>query len=127
MTMPGVKKKRLVIEDEPDIQTLISHRLSAMGYETLVASDGQMGLNMARKEVPDLILLDLMLPKIDGFKVCRMLKFDKTCEHIPIIIFSSRCAEADRKLAEQVGANAFLAKPFEWEVFTALTKKHLLS
>ncbi|HOW88598.1 MAG TPA: response regulator [Candidatus Omnitrophota bacterium] len=127
MTIPGAKKKILVIEDEPDIQILVTHRLSAMGYETLVASDGQAGLTMARKEVPDLILLDLMLPKIDGFKVCRMLKFDKTCENIPIIVFSSRCSEADRKLVEQVGANAFLAKPFEWETFTALIKKFVLS
>jgi DNA-binding response OmpR family regulator len=126
MSLPGTKKKILIIEDEPDIQVLVSHRLIAMGFETLAAADGQMGLDLARKEVPDLILLDLMLPKIDGFKVCRMLKFDKACENIPIIIFSSRCSEADRKLAEQVGANAFLAKPFEWEAFTALIKKYVL-
>jgi DNA-binding response OmpR family regulator len=126
MSLPGTKKKILIIEDEPDIQVLVSHRLIAMGFETLAAADGQMGLDLARKEVPDLILLDLMLPKIDGFKVCRMLKFDKACENIPIIIFSSRCYEADRKLAEQVGANAFLAKPFEWEAFTALIKKYVL-
>ncbi len=126
MAMPSAKKKILIIEDEPDIQTLVSHRLTAMGFETLAATDGQMGLNLARKEVPDLILLDLMLPKIDGFKVCRMLKFDKACEHIPVIVFSSRCSETDRKLVEKVGANAFLAKPFEWEVFTALVKKFVL-
>ena len=125
--MHGAKKRILVIEDEPDIRMLITHRLSAMGYETLGASDGQMGLNLARKEVPDMILLDIMLPKIDGYKVCRMLKFDKTCEHIPVIIFSSRCSEADKKLAEKVGANAFLAKPFDWEVFSALVKKLILS
>lgn len=112
-----MKKKILIVDDEPDIRLLVAARLNAMGFDTVTAADGQEGLNLARKESPDLILLDLMLPFLDGYKVCRMLKFDKTYEHIPIVIFSSKGSDADKKLASEVGANAFLTKPFDQTVF----------
>jgi DNA-binding response OmpR family regulator len=70
-------------------------------------------LDKARKENPDLIILDLMLPKIDGYKVCRMLKFDEKYKNIPVIIFTARAQEEDKKLGQDVGADAYLTKPFE--------------
>ena len=120
-----MKKKILLVDDEPEIQVIISSRLTAAGYDVVIAKDGQEGLNMARSESPDAILLDLMIPKIDGFKVCRMLKFDKNFENIPVIIFSARGSEADKKLAEQVGANAYLVKPFNLELFAETIQRLL--
>ncbi|MDD5225996.1 MAG: response regulator [Candidatus Omnitrophica bacterium] len=118
-----MKKKILVVDDEPDIQTIVGGRLTALGFEVLMAKDGQEGLNLARKESPDVILLDLMLPKLDGFKVCRMLKFDKAFENIPIIIFSAKGSDADKKLATQSGADAYMVKPFDLNLFTQTIQK----
>ena len=112
-----MKKKILLVDDEPEIQVIIRSRLTAAGYDVIIAQDGQEGLDMARSEAPDAVLLDLMIPKLDGFKVCRMLKFDKAFENIPVIIFSARGSDADKKMAEQVGANAYMVKPFNLEVF----------
>lgn len=118
-----MKKRILLVDDEPDIQTIVGARLATLGFEVLIAKDGQEGLDLARKEFPDAILLDLMLPKIDGYKVCRMLKFDKTFENIPVIIFSAKGSDADKKLAEQVGADAYLVKPFDFKLFTQTIQK----
>lgn len=120
-----MKKKILVVDDEPDIQTIVSSRLASMGFEVLCARDGQEGLDLARKESPDAILLDLMLPKLDGYKVCRMLKFDKAFENIPVIIFSAKGSDEDKKLAEQVGADAYLVKPFDMKTFTQTIQRLL--
>jgi DNA-binding response OmpR family regulator len=118
-----MKKKILLVDDEPDIQTIVGGRLTALGFEVMMAKDGQEGLDLARKEAPDLIVLDLMLPKLDGYKVCRMLKFDKTYENIPIIIFSAKGSDADKKLATQAGANAYMVKPFDLNLFTQTIQK----
>ena len=111
------------MDDEPNIQTIVSARLRVMGFEVLIAGDGQEGLDLARKEFPDAIVLDLMLPKLDGYKVCRMLKFDKAYENIPVIIFSARGSDADKKLAEQAGADAYMVKPFDLNLFTQTLQK----
>ena len=107
------QKKILIIDDEPDILELLCLRLEANNYEVISASDGQKGLDKARNENPDLIILDLMLPRIDGYKVCRMLKFDERFKNIPIILFTARTQEADMKLGQEVGADAYITKPFE--------------
>ncbi len=107
------KKKILIIDDEPDILELLVLRLEANGYEVTSATDGQKGLDKARNENPDLIILDLMLPSIDGYKVCRMLKFDERFKKIPIVLFTARTQEADMKLGQEVGADAYITKPFE--------------
>jgi len=113
-------KKILVVDDEKELVEMIKMRLEASGYEVIPAYDGQEALEKARKEKPDLIVLDLMLPKIDGYKVCRMLKFDEKYKHIPIIMFTARAQEEDKKLGEEVGADAYITKPFESQ---ALLKK----
>ncbi len=107
------KKRLLLVEDEMDLAEMVKMRLEANSYDVLTAYDGQEALDKARKEKPDLIILDLMLPKIDGYKVCRMLKFDEKYKAIPIIMFTARAQEADKKLAEEVGADAYITKPFE--------------
>ncbi|MCX5751634.1 MAG: response regulator [Candidatus Saganbacteria bacterium] len=107
------RKKILVVDDEADIVDLLTLRLEGEGFEVISAGDGNAGLDKARREKPDLIILDLMLPKIDGYRVCRLLKFDEKYKNIPIIMFTARGQDEDRKLGEEVGADAYLVKPFD--------------
>jgi DNA-binding response OmpR family regulator len=107
------EKRILIVEDEKDLVEILTVRLEASGYQVIPAYDGQEGLDKAKKEKPDLIILDLMLPKMDGFKVCRLLKFDEKYKKIPIIMFTARAQEQDKKLGEEVGADAYIVKPFE--------------
>jgi DNA-binding response OmpR family regulator len=107
------KKKILLVEDEKDMAYAVTLQLEAKGYEVITASDGREGLEKARMKKPDLIILDLMLPKIDGYKVCRMLKFDSKYKDIPIIIFTARAQDSDKNTGKEVGADAYITKPFE--------------
>jgi len=110
------KKKILLVDDERDLVETLSFRLEAAEYEVDKAYDGQEGLDKARSVNPDLIILDLMLPRIDGYKVCRMLKFDDKFKKIPIILFTARAQDTDKKMGEEVGADAYITKPFEPKV-----------
>lgn len=103
-------KKALVIEDNPVYAKIIEKRLASDGFAIVITHDGLTGFNLVRKIRPDIIILDLMLPTMDGHKICRLLKFDKTCKDIPIVILTSRDTEADAELAEYSRADAFLAK-----------------
>ena len=107
--MPG---KILVVDDEEDIATALSIRLKAMGFDVILAHDGMTALTKAREEKPDLILLDIMLPKLDGYKVCRILKFDEKYRHIPIIMITAKVSESDIKMGAEVGADSYIVKPF---------------
>jgi DNA-binding response OmpR family regulator len=100
----------LVVEDNPAFTRIVEARLEKGGYTVVMAADGLNGYAMARKLSPDLILLDLMLPDLDGHKVCRLIKFDANLRRIPIVIFTSRDSEYDRKLAKSSRADAFVAK-----------------
>jgi len=119
------KKKILLVDDEVELVELVKIRLEANGYEVITAFDGNQALDKAKKEMPDLIILDLMLPKIDGYKVCRMLKFDEKYKHIPIIMFTARALEADQKIGLEVGANDYIIKPFEPEILLSKIKNFL--
>ena len=118
-------KKILIIDDEPQLVDMLKIRLESNNFGVIAAYDGQEGLEKARKEKPDLIILDLMLPKIDGYKVCRMLKFDNEYKNIPIILVTSRSQESDKKMGEEVGADAYITKPFEPQVLLKSIKKLL--
>jgi len=107
------KKRILLVDDEEDLRKILKFRLEATGYDVSEAADGQEGLNKARSDSPDLIILDLMLPKIDGFKICRMLKFDEKYKHIPVIMFTARAQEKDKEIGKEMGADAYITKPFE--------------
>lgn len=120
-----LKKKILIVEDEATLVELMKIRLEANGFDVISAYDGQQGLEMARGEMPDLIILDLMLPKIDGYKVCRMLKFDDKYKNIPVIMFTARAQDSDRKLGEEVGADAYIIKPFEPEILLSKIRELL--
>ena len=107
------KKKILLVDDERDLVETLRFRLEANDYEVTPAYDGQEGLNKAREVNPDLIILDLMLPKMDGYKVCRMLKFDEKYKKIPIIMFTARAQDSDKEMGKEVGADAYITKPFD--------------
>lgn len=107
------KKRILLIDDETALVEMVKIRLEANNYEVITAHDGNEVLDKARKEKPDLIILDLMLPKMDGYKVCRLLKFDEKYKQIPIILFTARAQESDKITGEEVGADAYITKPFE--------------
>jgi len=117
-------KKILVVDDELDVQSILSFRLEINGYSVIVASDGEEGLEKIKKENPDLVLLDLMLPKMNGFEICRMVKFDDRLKGLPIIILSALDKEEDKKKALDSGADAYFLKPFDLEGL--LTKIKLL-
>ncbi|MDD5005485.1 MAG: response regulator [Candidatus Omnitrophica bacterium] len=116
-------KKILVVDDEVQLVDMMKLRLEANNYDVIAAYDGQEGLDKARKEKPDLIILDLMLPKIDGYKVCRMLKFDEKYKKIPIIMFTARAQAEDEKVGMEVGADAYVTKPFEPQVLLGKIKE----
>jgi len=120
------KKRILIVDDEEDILNVLRFRLEANNYEVLSASDGQEGLNKARFEKPDLIILDLMLPKLDGYKVCRMLKFDENYKSIPIIIFTASAQKKDEEFDMEMGADAYITKPFEPAILLGKMKELLM-
>jgi len=113
------KAKVLIVDDESELVEMLSLRLEANNYQAISASDGQEGLDKARVENPDLIILDVMLPKIDGYKVCRMLKFDDKYKQIPVILFTARVQASDIKLGADAGADAYITKPFEPDILLA--------
>ena len=110
------KKRILLVEDERDMSRVTSVVLEANGYEVITAYDGQEALQKARSEGPDLIILDLMLPKLDGYKVCRMLKYDDRYKNIPILMLTARAQDSDKKTGEEVGTDAYIVKPFRVNV-----------
>jgi len=119
------KKKILLVDDEKDLVETVTFRLEAAGYEVVPAYDGQEGFEKAKSEKPDLIILDLMLPKMDGYKVCRMLNFDGKYKKIPILMFTARAQESDKKIGEEVGANDYITKPFEPQALLGKIKELL--
>ncbi len=119
------KKRILLVDDEKDLVEMVKMRLEASGYEIIPAYDGQEALEKARSEKPDLIILDIMLPKMDGYKVCRMLKFDEKYKKIPIIMFTARAQESDKETGEEVGADGYIIKPFEPEILLSKIQEFL--
>ena len=109
-------KRILVVDDEEGIVKVVKMYLEHHRYEVITANDGQEGLEKAKTEKPDLIILDLMLPKINGYKVCGLLKKDSKYAKTPIVLFTAKTQEKDVKLGEEVGADAYITKPFEPEV-----------
>lgn len=120
-----MQKKILLIEDYPHIVEVLRVRLSNAGYDVIVAFDGQEGLRLARTEKPDLIILDVMLPKMNGYKLCRLIKFDGRYKHIPIFMLTSRRRQADKELGLSTGADEYLVKPYEPHELIKLINKYL--
>lgn len=111
-TMISESATILIVEDEQDIRELLAYNLEKEGYATVQAADGKEGLELARSRKPDLILLDLMLPKMDGLAVCRELERDSGTVRIPIIMLTARGEDVDRILGFELGADDYVVKPF---------------
>ena len=106
-------KTILLVDDEPDLLESLAIRFKASGYNVLTAVDGLDALQKARTLSPNLIILDLMLPKMDGYKVARLLKFDNRYCHIPILILSARGQDLDKEMGKNAGADDYMVKPFD--------------
>jgi two-component system phosphate regulon response regulator PhoB len=107
-----MKPKILVVDDEPDAVELIEFNLKAAGFDVVTANDGAEALKKARQVLPQLILLDLMLPEVDGLEVCKILRRDPQTQAIPIIMVTAKAAEIDRVLGLELGADDYVTKPF---------------
>jgi two-component system alkaline phosphatase synthesis response regulator PhoP len=115
--------KILIIEDEQKLAHMLDLELKHAGYEILLAQDGLSGLQTARDERPRLILLDIMLPQLDGYHICRMLKFDKSTQDIPIIVLTALSGQESKDKAKEVKADHYLTKPFEPQDLLAVIQK----
>ena len=102
----------LVVEDQKDLRDLVQRCLSGEGFDVIVTGDGQSGLSIAKEHRPDLVVLDLTLPGMDGLDVCRELRRDAQAGRLPVIVLSARGSEADRVLGLDIGADDYLTKPF---------------
>ena len=119
-------EKILLIEDEPAIRELVRLVLSDAGYSHIYESgDGVEGLALAKKYSPDLILLDLMLPGMDGLTVCRKLKADPECAHIPVVMLTAKSEESDVVLGLEMGASDYVTKPFSRKILAARVRAQL--
>jgi len=103
-------KKILIIEDEKNFALALSELLKVEGFDVAVAENGLDGLQEIKANPVDLVILDVMMPKIDGYKVCRLIKFDKKYKSIPVILLTARCQDEDIAIGEQCGANAYILK-----------------
>lgn len=111
-SMHNSKFKVLVVDDEDDAVELIAYNLKTSGFDVIKASDGEEALRKARAVRPDVIVLDIMMPAVDGLEVCKILRRDGATAHIPIIMVTARAAEIDRVLGLELGADDYVTKPF---------------
>lgn len=107
-----VKPKILVVDDEPEAVELLEFNLKQAGYVVSTAGDGAEALKRARTQTPDMIVLDVMLPEMDGFEICKSLRLDSSTAKVPIIMLTAKAAEIDRVLGLELGADDYLTKPF---------------
>jgi two-component system alkaline phosphatase synthesis response regulator PhoP len=104
--------KVLVVDDEEYIQHILNFSFGAEGYDVLTASDGQEAIAKAKSDKPDVIVLDIMMPKMDGYEACKKLKSDPQTKNIPVILLTAKGRDVDRKLGAEVGADDYVVKPF---------------
>ena len=108
----GHKPKILLVDDEPSLVKVVGKRLELEGFDVRVAMDGEEALQMVIADRPELIILDVMLPKMNGHEVCRKLKWDTRYQKIPIIMFTAKVQERDERMGFEAGADGYIRKPF---------------
>jgi two-component system alkaline phosphatase synthesis response regulator PhoP len=123
----NISKKILIVEDDPSFSRAVSHIIEKEGYDVISASNGLTGLRMAKEDKPDLLILDVMLPGLDGFEICSRLRADPQTAKLPIIMLSAKGQEADKTTGLKLGASEYLTKPVDravlLEKITALLAK----
>jgi two-component system phosphate regulon response regulator PhoB len=120
-----VKSKILVVDDEPEAVELVEFNLKGAGYEVSTAADGAEALNKARRIQPNLVILDVMMPEIDGMEVCKLMRRDPATSGIPIIMLTAKASEVDRVLGLELGADDYVVKPFSPRELVLRVKKLL--
>jgi twitching motility two-component system response regulator PilH len=115
----------LIVDDLPTEVQLMRAAITSLGHATIVAGDGEQALDMVRREKPDLVLLDVVLPRLDGFQVCRKIKKDPETAKIPVVLVSSKTQESDKFWGLKQGANAYICKPFSPEDLANTVNKNL--
>ena len=116
------EKQILVVEDEEGIQELVKYNLTKENYQVHCVGSGELGLQQAKKELPDLLVLDLMLPGMNGLEVCRQLKNDSNTNQIPIIMMTAKGEESDIVVGLELGADDYITKPFSVKIFLSRVK-----
>lgn len=106
------KGKILVVDDEVNITQILEFSIEAEGFDVITAQNGEDAIEKARREQPDLIILDIMMPKIDGYEACRILKANPLTKHIPVVLLTAKGREVDKRLGYEVGATDYIVKPF---------------
>lgn len=119
---PAAAKKILVVEDERDILHLVKHYLEKEGFRVRTATTGPEGLQAARSEHPDLLILDLMLPEMDGLEICKRLRSDQQTASLPIIMLTAKAEESDTVIGLELGADDYVTKPFSPKTLVARVK-----
>jgi len=120
-----MKHKILVVDDEPDVLELVVFNLQASGYEVVTASDGNEALKKAQGIAPQLIVLDIMLPEVDGIEVCKLLRRNPATSSVPVIMLTAKTAEIDRIIGLEIGADDYITKPFSPRELVLRIKKLL--
>ena len=120
-----MKARILVVDDEPDAIALIEFNLRQAGFEVITAEDGATALQKARTSAPDLMVLDVMLPELDGLEVCKLLRRDPATAGLPVIMLTAKAAEIDRVLGLEIGADDYVTKPFSPRELVLRIKKRL--
>lgn len=118
-------KKILIVDDEQDIVESLKFVLEASDFTCYCAYNGEDGLRLAKELVPDLIILDVMMPKINGFKISRLLKYDVKYKNIPILMVTARTQEEDKLIGEETGADEYITKPFELDEVVKKVEQYL--
>lgn len=118
-------KRILIVDDEQDIVESLKFVLEVSGFTCYCAYNGEDGLRMAKELSPDLIILDVMMPKINGYKISRLLKYDKKYKDIPIIMVTARSQEEDKLIGEETGADEYITKPFDLDFVVQRVQTHL--
>ena len=118
-------KKILIVDDEQDIVESLKFVLESSDYSCYTAFNGEDGLKLAKDLIPDLIILDVMMPKINGYKISRLLKYDSKYKNIPILMITARSQEEDKLIGEETGADEYITKPFDLDNVLKTVDKYL--
>ena len=118
-------KKILIVDDEQDIVDSLKFVLETSNFTCYTADNGEDGLRLAKELTPDLIILDVMMPKINGYKISRLLKYDAKYKNIPILMVTARSQEEDKLIGEETGADEYITKPFELDDVVKKVEEYL--
>ena len=119
------KIKVLLVDDEADLVETLKYRLETAGYELIAGSDGLAGVAMTELEKPDIVLLDIMMPRMDGYQACRAIKHNVATRHIPVILISAKAGDVDEKKWKDAGADGYISKPFDGKDLLLVIERYL--